>query len=89
MGITDLFDSDSANLEKIVENKSLFVSSLIQKTKITVDEKGTVASAISAAVLANKSTPPRFYANRPFAYLIVDKETNMLLFCGQYSKPDF
>jgi serine protease inhibitor len=88
MGIRDMFDSANANLEKIVANKSLYVSSFIQKTKIQVDEKGTIASAVTVADLENKFGSHEFIANRPFAYLIIDRSTNMLLFCGQYGKPN-
>jgi serine protease inhibitor len=88
MGIRDIFDSSRANLEKIVANKSLYVSSFIQKTKIQVDEKGTVASAVTIAELENKFSSHVFRANKPFAYLIIDRSTNMLLFCGQYGNPN-
>lgn len=101
MGLQSIFSSD-AELNRM--NPDIFLSRLIHKAKIDVDEEGTVASAVTGkndhfpsnlisitstyffftgGVFANKSSAPRFYANRPFLYLIVDRETNLILFCGQ------
>lgn len=44
MGITDLFDSQRANLLGMFDHY-LFLSRIIQKSEIEVDEDGTVASA--------------------------------------------
>lgn len=64
-------------------NPNIYLSKMIHKAKIQVDEEGTVASGITAGVFANKSSAPRFYANRPFLYLIVDRVSELILFCGQ------
>ncbi|XP_055696770.1 serine protease inhibitor 77Ba [Phlebotomus papatasi] len=87
MGLLDIFSPTNANLSKITSSQ-IYLSRLIHKATIEVNEEGTVASAVTAGVFANKATPPRFYANRPFAYLIVDKTTNILLFCGQVKNPN-
>lgn len=86
MGITDIFTS-SANLSKLSKSNSYYISALVHKTKIQVDEEGTVAAAISSAIFANKATPPKFHANRPFLYFIMEKKSNLVLFCGQHVKP--
>lgn len=86
MGLTDIFNVNNANLSKISKS-NIYLSRVIHKAKIEVNEVGTVASAASGAIFANKATPPRFYANRPFAFLIVDKLTKTLLFGGQVRKP--
>ncbi len=85
MGINDLFEQATADLSKI--NTNYFVSSILHKSKIHVDEKGTEASAISTSVFQNKATPPVFNANRPFVYFIVDKATRLILFAGAYKTP--
>jgi len=85
MGIKDLFDQSRANLASI--NSNYFVSSVLHKTKIRVDEKGTEASAVTTSIFANKATPPKFHANRPFIYFIVDKSTRLILFAGAYQTP--
>lgn len=86
MGLIDIFDVTKANLSKISRHPT-YLSRIIHKAQIDVNEVGTVASAVTAATLMNKSSPPRFYANHPFAFLIIDKNTNTLLFCGQVRNP--
>ncbi|CAO1415802.1 unnamed protein product [Diamesa tonsa] len=88
MGILDIF-TGSANLSKLSKSNSYYISALVHKTKIQVDEEGTVAAAVSSAIFANKATPPKFLANRPFLYFIIEKRTNLVLFCGQHIKPKF
>lgn len=85
MEINDLFDQSVADLSKI--NANYFVSSILHKTKIRVDEKGTEASAITTSIFQNKATPPVFNANRPFIYFIVDKAARLILFSGVYKTP--
>lgn len=86
MGIMDVFSASHADLSKISSTPT-YLSRLMHKAKIEVNEEGTVASAATAGTFANKATPPRFAANRPFAYLIVDKVSKLLLFCGQAENP--
>lgn len=86
MGLTDIFDARKANLSKISRHP-VYLSRIIHKAKIDVNEVGTVASAATGAILANKAISPRFYANHPFAYLIVEKTTNTMLFAGQVRNP--
>jgi len=85
MGIAKMFDGSNADLSGI--NQNVFVSALIHKTKIQVTEEGTTAAAVTASIFANKATPPKFHANKPFLYFIVDKATKLTLFSGQYASP--
>lgn len=86
MGLSDIFDAQKANLSKISKH-SVYLSRLIHKSVIKVNEVGTVSAGATGAIFANKATPPRFYANRPFGFLIVERVTNTLLFCGQVRNP--
>lgn len=86
MGLSDLFDSKRANLSKISKH-AMYVSQFLQKAVIDVDEKGTVASAASAALLSFQSIPQQFYVNRPFAFMIIERTTNTILFCGHVKNP--
>lgn len=87
MGLSDPFDPTRANFSKI-SNHPIYLSRVIHKSLIKVNELGTVAVAATGGVFANKATPPRFYANRPFGFLIVERKTNTLLFCGQVRNPN-
>lgn len=86
MGLSDIFDANRANLSRISKH-SIYLSRIIHKAKIDVNEVGTVATAATGAIFANKATPPRFYANRPFAFLIIEKQSKTLLFGGQVRNP--
>ena len=85
MGLFDLFDSKRANLSKISKHAT-FVSQFVQKAVIDVDEKGTVAAAVTGS-LSFQSIPSQFYVNRPFAFMIVERTTNTILFCGHVRNP--
>lgn len=86
MGIHDLFNSSAADLSRMT-SANVFLSSLFHKAKITVNEKGTTASAVTTGNLVYKQQPQQFVINRPFAYLIVEKSTSSILFCGQVMDP--
>ncbi|XP_065095388.1 serine protease inhibitor 77Ba-like isoform X2 [Ochlerotatus camptorhynchus] len=85
MGIRLALNKGAAQFNKIADD--IFVNTVIQKSKIVVNEEGTTAAASTAAIFVNKATPPRFIANRPFAFLIVDKRTNQILYMGQVKNP--
>lgn len=87
LGMIDLFDQQRARLDEISTNPT-FLSQVIHKVEIRVNEEGTYAAATTAGVFSNKATPPRFYANRPFLYLIVEKQSNTVLFLGQIYEPE-
>lgn len=86
MGITDLFTSDRANLTKISQD-SVFVSSVIHKAIIEVNEVGTEAAAVAGGTVAFKQHPSAFNCNRPFGFLIIERLTNTLVFSGQVRRP--
>ncbi|XP_045481237.1 serine protease inhibitor 77Ba-like [Harmonia axyridis] len=86
MGIKEVFDAQKADLLNMV-NQYLFVSRLIQKAEIDVDEEGTIAAAASGAAVSYKQQTPKFNANRPFIYSIVDMEAKTVVFNGVYRNP--
>lgn len=87
MGVKDLFDEQKAELLGMVSHY-LYVSRVIQRAEIDVNEEGTVATAASGVQAINKVlTPPTFKANHPFLYFIVDKTTNTIVFSGKISNP--
>ncbi len=48
LGVRSVFDPNGADLHGIVNNAQLFVDQAVHKANITVDELGTVASAVTA-----------------------------------------
>lgn len=85
MGIKDAFSS-IADFSEMAEN-NLFISSVVHKTHITVNEKGTKASAVTGVTMKNTAvltpaTTKEVILNRPFVYMILDNENNMPVFIG-------
>ena len=88
LGINRLFSCTSPE-EICLFDSPVFVSSVIQKTSISVDEKGTEAAActqISFDVTYNgeeqKPKIVEMVLNRPFFYTIRETSTNTPLFIG-------
>jgi serine protease inhibitor len=63
-----------------------FLSTVVQKTYIRVDEEGTEAAAVTGGAMV-ESMPPEFRADRPFIFMITDTETDTILFLGQVTDP--
>lgn len=86
MGIRDLFSQQSAKLSKITQHP-IYVSQFLQKAVINVNEVGTVAAAANLVTLSFQSIPSQFYVNRPFGFIIIERTTNSILFCGNVKNP--
>lgn len=75
---------------KNMSDASIFISKMLQKAKIEVSEEGTKAAAITAGMVAMTALNPdeprhvRFHANRPFVYIITERQTGAIFFIGQY-----
>ncbi|CAB3226241.1 unnamed protein product [Arctia plantaginis] len=86
MGLQNLFDQNTGNFPGI-SDYPLYVSNFIQKANIEVTEEGTEASAATAAFLESRMLPDQFVANKPFLFMIVDRQFHIPIFTGAYSKP--
>jgi serpin B len=70
--------------------KDLFISNVIHKAFVSVDEAGTEAAAATAVIMeltAMPETPVDVTLNRPFIFLIRDIETGAILFVGRVMNP--
>lgn len=85
LGVGDLFKSTS-NLTGLTGGPQILLSSAIHKAKIQVDEKGTEAAA-ATALLDTRIPGEGFICDRPFLYLLYDKNQETLLFAGLYNDP--
>ena len=91
LGITDIFDSESANLSKMTPD-DIYVNLLKQSAYIKTDEKGTEAAATTIVGGNIALAPPTtfekidFNMNRPFAFLIKEKSTGIILFMGKVTE---
>lgn len=89
MGMTDAFDIDLADFSEIGSSTegNIYISSVIHKTFIEVNEKGTRAGAASMVEMKDGSSmqEPEFktvYLDRPFVYMIIDRQANQPIFIG-------
>nr|XP_048299680.1 serpin B12 isoform X1 [Myodes glareolus] len=89
MGIKDIFDESKADLSGISKSPNLYLSRIIHKSFVEVDEMGTEAAAASGAVAAEKALPSwvEFNANHPFLFFIRHNPTHTILFCGRVYSP--
>ena len=93
LGMTDMFGS-TADFSGMTggTNKGLYVSKVVQKAFIEVNEEGAEATAATFAVVQSRSArvyppTPTFTCNRPFMFLIRDNLTGMILFSGHVTDP--
>ncbi|XP_010959578.1 serpin B12 [Camelus ferus] len=89
MGITDVFDEMKADLTGISPSPSLYLSKVVHKTFVEVDEDGTQAVAASGVVGMEKSLVSweTFNADRPFLFFIRHNKTQTILFYGRVCSP--
>lgn len=90
MGMRDAFDPAAADFSGIDGRRDLFISQVLHKAFVAVDEAGTEAAAATAVVMETTSAPmdpPRFIADRPFIFLIRDTQTGLILFMGRIVDP--
>jgi len=66
--------------------KGIFISRVLQKAVIKVNEEGTEASAATAVEMVT-GIPPGFYGNRPFFFVIRDDRNGSILFMGKLANP--
>jgi serpin B len=91
MGIYEVFDEDMADLSEMAETtdgSNLYVDTVIHKTHIELDRKGTKAAAstavgIAKATAAMGEVPKReVRLDRPFIFVITDSQTDTPVFMG-------
>jgi len=66
------------------------IGDVIHRATISVDEAGTEATAATAVVMPPSESPSdlvTFTANRPFLFLIRDRQTGTVLFVGRVVDP--
>jgi len=89
LGMKDMF-TGKADFSGIDGSKKLYVSAIVQKVFVEVNEEGSEAAAATGAVMMMRSMPlppEQFLADHPFLFQIRDKLTGMLLFQGRVVDP--
>lgn len=88
LGMTDAFDH-RADFSGMSSKQGLFLSKVVHKSFVEVNEEGTEAAAATAAIIMMRCARhiPRFCADHPFLFFIQHVKTNGILFCGRFSSP--
>ena len=90
MGAEDMFSEFVADFAGITPgSEKIYVSHVIHKAFVEVNEKSTEAAAATAAVMAIRAINyPIFCADHPFLFIIYHKKSNAILFMGRMIKPE-
>ncbi|XP_053344830.1 leukocyte elastase inhibitor-like [Clarias gariepinus] len=89
MGMSSLFQPGAADLTGISIQGDLFVSSVIHKAFVEVNEEGTEAAAAETIAVATNCWRPEkhFMADHPFLFYIRHNPTKCILFLGKFRGP--
>ncbi len=90
MGMKRAF-SREADFSGISTAEALYVSAVLHKAYVDVNEEGTEAAAATGVVMkamaARPQPVPVFRADHPFLFLIRDTKAGSILFMGRLNKP--
>ncbi len=92
MGMPDAFVCPPADFSGMNDRESLFISAVIHKAFVDVNEEGTEAAAATAVVIAEEigvgvHRVPVFRADHPFIFVIRDVSSGSILFLGRVVNP--
>jgi len=91
LGMSNAFNPELADFSGITEIEKLFISDVLHKATITVDEHGTEAAAATAIIIRTESIEPgepvELTIDRPFIYIIQHNPTGSILFMGRVVQP--
>ena len=93
LGVKDAFDSSLADFSNMTDKSEIYVSDALHKANIDFSEKGVKAAAatviyITEGMALEEEKPIEININKPFMYIIRDKETNEIWFIGTVYKPN-
>ena len=86
MGIAFSFDADFSGIRE-----GIFISKVLHKAVIEVNEKGSEAAAATVVEMLESAAMPEepveFKVNRPFFFVIADDRSGSILFMGKVVEP--
>ncbi|XP_026148561.1 leukocyte elastase inhibitor-like isoform X2 [Mastacembelus armatus] len=90
MGMVDAFDERKSDFSGMSPANDLFLSKVIHKAFVEVNEEGTEAAAATAAIMMLRCAmrPATFVADHPFLFFIRHNPTKSVLFAGRYCSPN-
>ena len=81
--------TEMADFSGIDGKTDLFLTSVVHKAYVSVDEAGTEAAAATGAVVGTTSVPPaaEIHLDHSFLFVIRDDKTRTILFLGRVEDP--
>ena len=87
LGMGLAFTPYKADFTRMSPNgKDLFISEVIQKTFVEVNEEGTEAAAATSVGIMPTSLPPSIRVDRPFVFAIRERFSGTILFIGKVTR---
>jgi serpin B len=88
LGMRIAFDPARADFSGMadVAPERLYITKVIHKTFVDVNEEGTEAAAATSVGIGITSAPPSMEINRPFLFVIRERLTGAILFIGQINR---
>ncbi|MCE5269231.1 MAG: serpin family protein [Planctomycetaceae bacterium] len=92
LGMKLAFSTQQADFSGISTDEKLYVSAVIHKAYVDVNEQGTEAAAATGVIMRpmampRREPPPTFRADHPFLFLIRDIQSGSILFMGRVVDP--
>ncbi|MDI6765207.1 MAG: serpin family protein [Bacteroidota bacterium] len=89
MGMGIAFSGGMADFSRINKNVPLFISKVIHKSYVDVNEEGTEAAAVTVVIIDRVSLPSRIIMNlnKPFVFVIRDAPSSTVLFISKIGNP--
>ena len=87
MGMSSAFDSRRADFSGMDATTNLYISDVIHKAFVEVNETGTEAAAVAWARPVAKAQLSSFIADHPFIFLIRENGSGAILFLGRVVDP--
>uniref|UniRef100_A0A674PFK0 Leukocyte elastase inhibitor n=1 Tax=Takifugu rubripes TaxID=31033 RepID=A0A674PFK0_TAKRU len=90
MGMVDAFNEAASDFSGISPANDLFLSDVVHKAFVEVNEEGTEASAATGAVFKFRCArrTETFVADHPFLFFIRHNPSRNILFAGRYCSPE-
>jgi serpin B len=90
MGMPSAFDATRADFSGMRTERDLYISAILHKAFVDVNEEGTEAAAATAVVMRLTSAmedPEQVSVDRPFMFMIRENDTGSILFAGRVLNP--
>ncbi|XP_033215190.1 alaserpin-like isoform X2 [Belonocnema kinseyi] len=94
MGVSDMFEDSASFAHFLGRERRIKLDLLIQKVIFNLDERSTMSSGITAYSIPEStldevhSTLYSFYLDRPFLFIVLQKDTMIPIFSGRIMDPE-